>query len=373
MNQSEPANLLSVAATAPAPLWRRAWLPLLLALLVGAAGAAWLAAPARHVTTDDAYLRANATGVAPQVAGRVQEVLVRDHQLVTAGAVLVRLDAGDLAAHTRAAAAEVQGAQATVQAARAALDSLDAEEQLAQANIAIVQSGIGAAQARVARTAAEQRRHERLARDGAVAQRELDLARTGALDAGAEADRNAAQLAVSRRQLALTRSRRASLRAALAQAEAGVARAEAALALARREQDYAVIRAPVDGTVGALQVRRGDVVQPGSAMMALVPLDRMYVLAYFKETQSARIVAGQAVRLAVDALPGQPLRGTVESFAPGTGAQFALLPFEPGTGNFTKIVQRVPVRIAFDRGQQRWLEQLRPGLSVTAQVAIGEQ
>jgi membrane fusion protein (multidrug efflux system) len=96
---------------------------------------------------------------------------------------------------------------------------------------------------------------------------------------------------------------------------------------ARRAQDYAVIRAPVDGTVGALQVRRGDVVQPGSAMMALVPLDRMYVLAYFKETQSARIVAGQ----------------------------------------------RVPVRIAFDRGQQRWLAQLRPGLSVTAQVAIGEQ
>jgi membrane fusion protein (multidrug efflux system) len=369
MNQPEPV----LVAPAPQRTRRRAVLPLLAALLVGAAGAIWLALPASHESTDDAYLRADDTSVAPQVKGRVLDVLVRDHQRVKTGEALVQLDADDLAAHARAAAAELQGARANVLLAAAALDSLDAEEQLAQATIVIAESGIGAARARVVRTAAEQTRHERLAQDGAVAQRELELARTVALDARADADRSTAQLAVSRRQLALTRSKRASLRAALAQAEAGVARADAALALARREQDYAVIRAPVDGAVGALQVHRGDVVQPGSAMMALVPLERMYVLAYFKETQSGRIVAGQPVRLDVDALPDQPLRGTVESFAPGTGAQFALLPFEPGTGNFTKIVQRVPVRIAFDGGQERWLAKLRPGLSVTARVAIGKK
>ena len=287
MNQPEPVLVIA----APQRNRRRAVLPLLAALLVGAAGAVWLALPASHESTDDAYLRADDTSVAPQVKGRVLDVLVRDHQRVKAGTALVRLDADDLAAHARAAAAELQGARANVQAASAALDRLGAEEQLAQANIAIAESGIGAARARVVRTAGEQTRHERLAQDGAVAQRELELSRTVALDARADADRSTAQLAVSRRQLALTRSKRASLRAALAQAEAGVAGADAALALARREQDYAVIRAPVDGAVGALQVHRGDVVQPGSAMLALVPLERMYVLAYFKETQSGRIVA----------------------------------------------------------------------------------
>lgn len=349
---------------------RRALLPLLTALAVGGAGALWLAAPGSQVSTDDAYLRADDTSIAPQVKGRVLEVLVRDHQRVVTGAPLVRLDADDLAARTRAAAADLQGARANVQAAQAALDSLDAEEQLAAAQITTVRAGIVAARARVARTAAEQARHEKLAQSGAVAQRELELSRTGALDATADAGRSTAQLAVAQRQLELTRSRRASLRAALDQAEAGVARADAALALARQEQGYAVIRAPVDGAVGALQVHRGDIVQPGSALMTLVPLERMYVVAYFKETQSERIVAGQPVRLDIDALPDQPLRGTVESFAPGTGAQFSLLPFEPGTGNFTKIVQRVPVRIALDGGQEKWLSKLRPGLSVTARVAI---
>ncbi|KQQ40272.1 transporter [Duganella sp. Leaf126] len=349
---------------------RRALTPLLAALLLGGAGAAWLAAAGNHESTDDAYLRADDTSIAPQVKGRVLEVLVRDHQRVRTGAALLRLDPDDLAARTRAAEADLLGARANVQAAHAALASLDAEEALAQAQIGTVQAGIVAARARVARTAAEQARHERLALAGAVAQRELELARTGALDARADADRTTAQLAVTQRQLALTRTRRAGLRAALAQAQAGVARADAALALARQEQNHAVITAPVDGAVGALQVHRGDVVQPGSVLMTLVPLERLYVVAYFKETQSERILAGQAVQLEVDALRGQTLRGTVESFAPGTGAQFSLLPFEPGTGNFTKIVQRVPVRIALDGGQEQWLAKLRPGLSVTARVAV---
>lgn len=351
---------------------RRALLPVLAALLAAAGGAAWLAWPGSHESTDDAYLRADDTSVAAQVKGRVAQVLVRDHARVRAGQPLLRLDPGDLAAHTHAAQAALQAAHADVAAAGAALRSLDAEEKLADAHTLAAQTGIGAARARVQRTAAEQARHERLAQAGAVAQRELELARTAASDAGADLDRSTALLAVSRQQAALTRSKRSSLQAALAQAQAGVAGAEANLALAHREQGYATIAAPVDGVVGALQVHGGDYVQPGSVLMTIVPLERLYVLAYFKETQSVRLRTGQPVALDIDALRGRPLHGTVESFAPGTGSQFALLPFEPGSGNFTKIVQRVPVRIAIDAGQEKWLATLRPGLSVTATVALNK-
>jgi membrane fusion protein (multidrug efflux system) len=162
------------------------------------------------------------------------------------------------------------------------------------------------------------------------------------------------------------------LKATLAQAEAGQARAEASLVLARQDQSYALVRAPVDGTVGALQVRVGDYVQPARRLLSLVPLDKLYVLAHFKETQTARMSPGQPAEVKVDALPGVVLAGQVESFAPGTGSEFALLPFEPGTGNFTKIVQRVPVRIRLNTDQAAQLARLRPGLSVTASVRVAE-
>ena len=149
----------------------------------------------------------------------------------------------------------------------------------------------------------------------------------------------------------MTRSRRSALRAVLAQAEAGVAGGRAHLALARQDQEHALIVAPADGAIGALQARVGDYVQPAARLMTLIPLHQLYLLAYFKETQTARMEAGRPVRIEVDALPGAVFDGTVESFAPGTGSEFALLPFEPGTGNFTKIVQRVPVRIRLNDGQ----------------------
>jgi membrane fusion protein (multidrug efflux system) len=129
----------------------------------------------------------------------------------------------------------------------------------------------------------------------------------------------------------------------------------------------------VDGVVGALQARVGDYVQPATRLLSLVPLDKLYVLAYFKETQTGRMNVGQPAEVRVDALPGVVLTGQVESFSPGTGSEFALLPFEPGTGNFTKIVQRVPVRIHLDAAQDTEMAKLRPGLSVTATVKVAEK
>jgi membrane fusion protein (multidrug efflux system) len=161
-----------------------------------------------------------------------------------------------------------------------------------------------------------------------------------------------------------------TLQAALAQAEASVAAAQAALNLAHQDQEHTLIRAPIDGVVGDRQVEQGDYVQPGTRLMTIVPIAELYVVANFKETQTARMTAGQAATVEVDALPGVALKGEVESFAPGSGSQFSLLPFEPGTGNFTKIVQRVPVRIRFAAGES--LASLRPGLSTTVTVRLAK-
>jgi len=165
------------------------------------------------------------------------------------------------------------------------------------------------------------------------------------------------------------RAKRATLLASVAQAEASVARAQAALTLVRQDQANALIRAPIDGVVGDRQANVGDYVQPGSRLLTLVPLHSAYVVANFKETQVDRMKVGSVATVEVDALPGVALQGHVESFAPGSGSEFALLPFEPGTGNFTKIVQRVPVRVRFDGGLYG-AERLRPGLSATVTVSL---
>ena len=159
------------------------------------------------------------------------------------------------------------------------------------------------------------------------------------------------------------------MEATLAKAQANVARAGAALDLALQDQRHALIVAPIDGVVGNRQAQPGDYVQPGTRLLTLVPLKAVYVTANFKETQTVRMQPGQRATISVDALTGDDLSGTVESFAPGSGSTFSLLPFEPGTGNFTKIVQRVPVRIRFDPNQPG-VARLRPGLSVTARVAL---
>ena len=148
-----------------------------------------------------------------------------------------------------------------------------------------------------------------------------------------------------------------------------MARALAALDLAKQDVGHAIIRAPIDGVVGDRQVQEGDYLSPGTRLMTVAPMNALYVTANFKETQVARMLVGQPARIEVDALGGKVLKGHVDSFAPGTGSQFSLLPFEPGTGNFTKIVQRVPVRISLDPGQPG-LERLRPGLSSTVTVHL---
>jgi membrane fusion protein (multidrug efflux system) len=282
---------------------------------------------------------------------------------------LVRLDPEEYAARVAGARGDLALADANIASAQAALAHLNSETALAQASVVEAQTGIHASDAQALRAEADRQRFAALVRTGFAPRRDSERMDADAASAAAAAERSRATLAVSQRQEAMTRDRHGELEAALAQAHAGRDKAQAALDLALQDQAHAEIRAPIAGVVGDRQAHVGDFVQPGSRLMTLVPMDRLYLTANFKETQTDRMLRGQAARVEVDALPGVTLRAHVESFAPGSGSEFALLPFEPGVGNFTKIVQRVPVRLRFDDGQPE-LARLRPGLSAKVTVAL---
>jgi membrane fusion protein (multidrug efflux system) len=335
------------------------------------AGGIWIAAPPATQSTDDAYVAADATAIAPKVRGLVEEVLVRDNQHVRAGDPLVRIDPEEFDAKTQGAQADLADAQAQVASARAALVSQSAEQQLASATITATRTTLRSTAAEADRTEADRKRYDALVATGAVARRDADTYRTAAITAQQASARAQAMLAVSQRESGVTAAKRAMLLAALDKAQAGEMRARAALDLARQDQRHTLIRAAVDGVVGNRQVRVGDYVQAGTRLLTLVPLGGVYVTANFKETQTRHMREGQPVSVEVDALDGPALKGHVDSLAPGSGSTFSLLPFEPGTGNFTKIVQRVAVRIRFDPGQAG-VAQLRPGLSVIARVKVSE-
>ena len=339
------------------------------ALVIGGGGVAYLNAAHRSATTDNAYLKADDTIVAPRVKGHVAQVLVAENQVVQAGQVLVRLDPEEYAARVAGARGDLALAEASVAQAQAALNRLGSESALAAANVHEAQTGIRASDAQAARAQADWARYNSLLKTGWVPRRDADRVQADAIAASAAAERSRASLAVSRSQAEVTAQRRGELEAGVAQAKAQRDKADAALALALQDRDHSEIRAPIAGVVGDRQANVGDYVQPGSRLMTLVPVRDLYITANFKETQTARMLRGQAAKVKVDALPGVTLKAHVESFAPGSGSEFALLPFEPGTGNFTKIVQRVPVRLRFDPGQPD-VAKLRSGLSAKVTVTL---
>jgi len=340
-----------------------------IAIAAAIGGTLWIVASPSSESTDDAYIGADATSVAPRVRGLVAQVLVRDNQSVRRGDALIRIDPEEFDARLTTAEADLADAEANVAHARAALVSLGAEKGLAAATVVASRTAIRSTAAEAIRTAADRRRYDALVATGAVARRDADTYRTAAIGAAQGAARARADLLVSEREAGVTSARRGMLEASLAQALARRQRAAAALDLARQDQRHTLIRAPIDGVVGNRLARVGDYVQAGSRLLTLVPTHDLYVTANFKETQTHAMRPGQSVSIDVDALDGDALKGTVESLAPGSGSTFALLPFEPGTGNFTKIVQRVPVRIRFAANQPA-LAKLRPGLSVTARVRL---
>jgi membrane fusion protein (multidrug efflux system) len=375
-SESPPAASIAVAAPAPAAstlrlmlIRHRAPIAVALAVVIALAGTGFILTPARSETTEDAYVGADATSVAPKVRGLVAEVLVRENQTVRAGDPLVRIDPEEFDAKVGAARADLIDAEAGVATAKAAFASLDAEERLAAANVAAARTAIRSSAAEAERARLDSGRYDALVASGAVARRDADSIRSGAVTATQDAARAAALLGVARASSSVTAARRPTLEAALMKARAAVERARNNLELAQQDQRHALVLAPIEGVVGNRQVRPGDYVQPGTRLLTLVPLDSLYLTANFKETQTGRMRPGDRATVRFDALSGHRFTGVVDSLAPGSGSEFALLPFEPGTGNFTKIVQRVPVRIRFDPGQPG-LGDLRPGLSATARVAL---
>ncbi|MFS2125368.1 efflux RND transporter periplasmic adaptor subunit [Pseudomonas sp. Pseusp97] len=303
--------------------------------------------------TDDAYVGGDVTVISPRVAGYIAELKVSDNQLVRAGDLLARIDDRDY----RAALAKAEGA---VHAEEAALGNVDAQASLQDALIRQSQAEIDAAAAEEVRTRDDQRRYATLVRTNAVSVEAAQRADASFKSAHANSDKARASLLAARRQLDVIHSQRQQAQAALEQAVA-------ARDLARLDLSYTELRAPVDGYIGNRRARVGSYVAAGTQLLAVVPAQGLWVDANFKEDQLARMQPGQAVTVEADILPGKVFHGHLDSLAPATGAQFSILPPENATGNFTKIVQRVPVRVHLDDADGR-LGNLRPGLSVLVEV-----
>jgi membrane fusion protein (multidrug efflux system) len=294
------------------------------------------------------------TQLSTRVSGNVLRVAVEDFQRVRAGELLMEIDPADY----DAAAAQ---AQASVAAAQATLDNLENQKALQRASIAQAEAQRLAAQAHELQTRLEQVRQDDLLRGGLAGTRQrLEQATADHETAIATRRASDATIDAQRRELDVLTGRQAELKA-------GLLAAQAALRTAQLRQGYTRIVAPFDGIVGQRQVQEGDYVNIGSNLIAVVPLPNVYVIANYKETQLTNVAPGQSVDVTVDTYPGLVLRGRVARLSPASGATFSLLPPDNATGNFTKVVQRIPVRIEFDPGQPE-LERLRPGMSVVTRI-----
>jgi membrane fusion protein (multidrug efflux system) len=330
---------------------------LALAAVLGIAGVAdfgydYLTTGRYLESTDDAYVKADSTIVSPKVSGYIAQVLVGDNQPVKAGQLLAEIDDRDF----RAALAQ---AHADVEASEAAVRNLDAQLALQQPIIEQGTADVAAADANLKFAQEEQARYEGLMKSGSGT-----VQRAQQTDAALRA--SSAQLQHSRSGLLAAQRKVDVLVTERAKAVAQLDRARAVEQQASLNLSYTRITAPVDGTVGARSLRVGQYVQAGTQLMAVVPLDAVYVVANFKETQLTNVRNGQPVEVEIDSFHGTRLRGHVDSLSPASGLEFALLPPDNATGNFTKIVQRVPVKIVLDDPRLTGL--LRPGMSAVPTV-----
>jgi membrane fusion protein (multidrug efflux system) len=305
------------------------------------------------ISTDDAYVAADSSLIAAKVSGYVTAVAVREDQPVRAGDLLASIDARDYQTALDEARADALAAQAAIADDQAGL-------ALQQAKIAAAQAALDGDKARLAFAGQNQRRYEKLSNTGASPIQSSDQANTDLATARASLAADDANLLGANREVDV-------LNAELAQANASLAQSQARAQQAALDLGHTQIRAPVDGIVGNKTVAVGNYVQTGTEIMAVVPIGQVYVIANYKETQITNIAAGQHVTLSVDAYPGLKVTGTVDSVAPASGQEFALLPPDNATGNFTKIVQRVPVKIDLDLTPDI-IGKLRPGMSVEPSI-----
>jgi membrane fusion protein (multidrug efflux system) len=415
-SSAQTAALGTIPATVKKPRTHLAsrWIPgitLLLALLVLLLISTqwnWWVGWGTEQNTDDAHVRADVTPLSTKVAGLVAEVMVNDYQRVKAGDLIARLQDDDYRAQVEQAEASVLAAVDAIEnnhrqkqlqdariaqadtgilAAKSGITAANAGIEAAQSQIRNAEAGVAAAQADVQRTQLEARRQEALiATESATRQKleqviadeqrtraqvasrlaEVSTANSQLASRGADLKRAEAQLSHSEAELEAQRRQRAVLDSQEKQLHAELGARQAALKVAKTNLNFTRIVAPEDGVIGERKVRPGQLVSPGTQVVALVQT-MPWVQANYKETQLANMRPGDAAEIRLDAFPGSVLKGKVIEISPASGSQFALLPPDNATGNYTKIVQRVPVKIVFDPGQEP-LERLRPGMSVLATV-----
>jgi membrane fusion protein (multidrug efflux system) len=331
-----------------------------LAMLAGTAWYGWdyWTVGRFQVSTDDAYVKADNTTVAPKVSGYLYRVLVGDNERIMAGQILAQIDDRDFKV-------ALDQAKADVAAARAAIASKQAQFEVQQAVINAAKATIDVDQAAVTFADQDNKRYTDLAATGSGSVQNAQQAQWRIAGAQATLARDNANLVSALKQVDL-------LNAEIVQANATLARAQAIQGQAELNLGYTTIIAPIDGIVGNRTLRAGQFVQAGTQLMSVVPASGAYVIANYKETQLTDVHRGQAVEIAVDMFPGQIVRGHVDSIAPASGQEFALLPPDNATGNFTKVVQRIPVKIALDSGSHSLID-LRPGMSVIPTIETRAQ
>jgi membrane fusion protein (multidrug efflux system) len=356
-----PQGVPAPAATQIQPKRRKGRLLLGAALLAGLAaggyyGWHWWTVGRFQETTDNAFLQADKVTVAPKVAGFVSALLVSDNQPVRAGDVLATIDDADYKIAIAEAQADLDKAVAQLDGYRAAVLQQQAQVETTRADIINAEAALTFAQQESARS------DDLLSRGAGTTQR-AQQTRSDLLQRQASLAKTRAALIAAEKQVV-------TYEALAKSAEAAIAGAQAKLEQAKLNLGYTTVRAPIDGVVGDRSVRTGQLVQAGMSLLTVVPMGRdIYLIANFKETQIGRMSKGQPVTFTVDAFGNHEFHGKVESFSPGTGSQFALLPPENATGNFTKVVQRVPVKIRV-AADDALLPRLRPGLSVEATVEM---
>ncbi len=306
-----------------------------------------------EISTDDAYIKADSSAVAPKISGHLAKVLVRDNQTIKVGQVLATIDDRDYVTALEQARANVEAARATVDAKKAALEAQKSAIAAAQASVDVDRAN---------ETFAEQndKRYSRLATTGYAPVQSAQQAASQIAAYRATTARDIASLAAAVTQIDI-------LKAEIAQADAALARDIAVQHQAELNLSYTSIVAPIDGVVGNRTLRVGQYVQAGTQLVTVVPTTAAYIVANYKETQLQDVHPGQPVDIEVDMFPGHVYRGRVDSIAPASGQEFALLPPDNATGNFTKVVQRIPVRIVLDAASAASGD-LRPGMSVSPSI-----
>ncbi|TCR81472.1 HlyD family secretion protein [Rhizobium sp. BK376] len=303
-------------------------------------------------STDDAYVKADYTTIAPKVSGYIADVLVKDNEHVRAGQVLARIDDRDYQA-------ALSQALASLKASNAAITNLDAQIALQQSVIDQAKATIAASEASLKFAEADNDRFQNLIQSGASTTQRAQQSVSARDQAAAQLQRDQAALVAEQKKIPVLQTQRDQ---ALAERDHSTAAAHQA----ELNVSYTQIVAPVDGTVGARTLRVGQYVTAGTQLMAVVPLNAVYVVANFKETQLTYVRPGQEVEIKVDSFPDAAIKGHVDSISPASGLEFSLLPPDNATGNFTKIVQRIPVKITFDDPSLAGL--LRSGMSVEPDI-----